>query len=201
MKVFAACLLVSSAICCLAQSSQLPKLNHIDVTQVDTSVSPCENFYQYTCGRLNAENPIPPDQVYWGVAGELAAWNRQVLRDILEQNEGPNPSRTPNEQKIGDFYAACMAQAKSNANDLSSIRPLLDRIAAIKDKREIAPVLAAIHSSFGSAWAGNDNQTNVAMFGYGPQADYNNVRRVVAGVDQGGLGMPSRDFYLKTDAD
>ena len=201
MKVCAAVLLVSSAVCCLAQSSQLPKLNHIDVTQVDTSVSPCQNFYQYTCGKLNAENPIPPDQVYWGVAGELAAWNRQVLRDILEQNEGPNPSRTPNEQKIGDFYAACMAQAKSNANDLSSIQPLLDRIAAIKDKREIAPVLAAIHSSFGSAWAGSDNQTDVAMFGYGPQPDYNNVRRVVAGVDQGGLGMPSRDFYLKTDAD
>ena len=201
MKVCAAVLLVSSAVCCLAQSSQLPKLNHIDVTQVDTSVSPCQNFYQYTCGKLNAENPIPPDQVYWGVAGELAAWNRQVLRDILEQNEGPNRSRTPNEQKIGDFYAACMAQAKSNANDLSSIQPLLDRIAAIKDKREIAPVLAAIHSSFGSAWAGSDNQTDVAMFGYGPQPDYNNVRRVVAGVDQGGLGMPSRDFYLKTDAD
>ena len=201
MKVCAAVLLVSSAVCCLAQSSQLPKLNHIDVTQVDSSVSPCQNFYQYTCGKLNAENPIPPDQVYWGVAGELAAWNRQVLRDILEQNEGPNPSRTPNEQKIGDFYAACMAQAKSNANDLSSIQPLLDRIAAIKDKREIAPVLAAIHSSFGSAWAGSDNQTDVAMFGYGPQPDYNNVRRVVAGVDQGGLGMPSRDFYLKTDAD
>ncbi len=200
MKICTAFLLVSSAVCCLAQSSQLPKLHHIDVTQVDSSVSPCDNFYQYTCGKLNAENPIPPDQVYWGVDGELTAWNRQVLREILEQNEGPNPSRTPNEQKIGDFYAACMAQAKSGANDLAAIQPLLDRIAAIKDKSEIAPVLAAIHSSFGSSWAGTDNQTDVAMFGYGPQADYNDVRRVVGGVDQGGLGMPDRDFYLKNDA-
>lgn len=201
MKVCSAFLLVSSALCCLAQSSQTPKLNHIDVTQVDSSVSPCENFYQYACGKLNAANPIPPDQIYWGVGGELAAWNRQVLREILEKNEAASASRTPNEQKIGDFYATCMEQASSKANDLSAIRPLLDRIAAMNDKRQIAVMLAAIHSSFGSAWESSDNQTNVAMFGYGPQPDYNDVGRVVAGVDQGGLGMPNRDFYLNSDAD
>jgi putative endopeptidase len=206
MKVRIAVLLVSSAMYGLAQSSQQQgaepqKLEHIDVTQVDSSVSPCDNFYQYACGKLNAANPIPADQMYWGVSGELAMWNRQVLREILEKNEVASASRTPNEQKIGDFYATCMAQASAKADDLQAIQPLLARIAALRDKSEIAATLAAIHSSFGRAWEGGDNQTAVAMFGYGPQADYNDVGRVVAGVDQGGLGMPGRDFYLNSDAD
>jgi endothelin-converting enzyme/putative endopeptidase len=177
------------------------KLNHIDVTQVGSSVDPCGNFYQYTCSKLNAANPIPPDQMFWGVGGELQAWNRQILRQILEKNEAPNAARTPNEQKIGDLYATCMEQPASKANDLSAIRPLMARIDAMKDKHDIAAVLAAIHSSFGRTWEGNDNQTNVALFGYGPTPDYNDVSQVVAGVDQGGLGMPGRDFYLSSDAE
>ncbi len=186
-----------------AQSSQTQpvELQHIDVTRVDASVSPCENFYQYACGKLNAANPIPPDQMYWGVGGELAAWNRQVLRKILETNEVASASRTPNEQKIGDFYSSCMVQASTKADDVTALGPLMGRIEGMKDRREIAGTLAAMHRSFGHAWEGSDNQTNVAMLGFGPQADYNDVGRVVAGVDQGGLGMPGRDFYLSSDAD
>jgi putative endopeptidase len=187
-------------ICCLAQSSPTPiQLEHIDVTRVDSSVDPCNNFYQYACSRRNKENPIPADQVFWGVSGELSEWNREILRQILEKNEAPTASRTPNEQKIGDFYASCMNQASSRANDLAAIRPLLGRIEGMRDKHEIAGVLAMMHSSFGSAWQGDENQTAVAMLGFGPQADYNDVSQVVAGVDQGGLGMPNRDFYLGDD--
>lgn len=200
---------VALSACCLAQSAQLSQsaqpldkpveLQHIDVTSVDSSVSPCDNFYRYVCNRFNAANPIPPDQASWGVGGMLALWNRQILRQILEKNEAPLASRSPNEQKIGDFYAACMNQASSNANDLAAIKPLLDRIAGMRDKQEIAPVLAVLHSSFGQAWSGDDNQIAVPLFGFGPQPDFNDVNRVVAGVDQGGLGMWSRDFYLNDD--
>ena len=195
-------LFAASTLCALAQSSdKLTELHHIDVTHMNTAVSPCDNFYQYVCGKLNAENPIPPDQMFWGVAGELQQWNQQVLRQILEANESASPSRTANEQKIGDLYASCMNQASARANDLDAIRPLLKQIDAMQDKREIASVLAAMHSSFGGAWQAGDNQTSVALLGYGPSADYNDVSRVVGGVDQGGLGMPGRDFYLKDDAD
>jgi endothelin-converting enzyme/putative endopeptidase len=189
-----------STACALAQTAQQPiQLQHIDVTRVDSAINPCENFYQYACSKVNAANPIPPDQMYWGVHGVLSLWNRQILRTILEKNEPASPSRTPNEQKIGDFYASCMDQAGAKANDLSAIKPLLGRIDGLHDKSEIAGVLAMMHSSFGATWQGDENQTAVALLGFGPQADYNDVSNVVAGVDQGGLGMPNRDFYLGDD--
>jgi endothelin-converting enzyme/putative endopeptidase len=200
---FAVC---AAAPCASAQSTQsqsdskLPQLQHIDVGQVDSSVSPCVNFHAYVCNKTFAANPIPPDQVSWGSGAILRQWNTAVLRQILEQYQAPDSSRSPNEQKVGDFYATCMTQASSSANDVSAIQPLLARIDAMRGKSEIPAVLAAIHSAFGRAWESGDNQTDAALFGYGPTPDFNDVSQVVAGVDQGGLGMPGRDFYLGSDA-
>lgn len=185
---------------CAAQTdSALPQLPHVDETYMDTSVSPCTNFYQYVCGKRNASDPIPPDLTWWGPFEELEEWNRTVLRQILEKNEAPSAGRSPNQQKIGDFYASCMNQPASG--ELTVLQPILDRIAALHDKHEIASTLAVIHGSLGRTWESADNQTNVALLGYGPGADYNDVSRVVASVDQGGLGLSDRDFYLKTDED
>ncbi len=200
MKIHAAVIVVALSGLAAAQTSQSPvQLQHVDVTNMDSSISPCDNFYQYVCAKMNAANPIPPDQVFWGVGGVLEEWNNQILRGILEKNQAPNASRTANEQKIGDFYASCVDQAKESKDDLPTIQPLLARIDGMRDKREIAAVLAAMHSSFDRTWEGNDNQTPSALFGFGQQADYNDVNRVIAGLDQGGLGMPNRDFYLKDD--
>ncbi len=123
-----------------AQAPQSPiQLQHVDVTNMDTSVSPCDNFYQYVCGKMNAANPIPPDQIFWGVGGVLEEWNNQVLRGILEKNEAASASRTPNEQKIGDFYASCVNQATEKKDDFAGPSAiLLARIDGMHDKREIA---------------------------------------------------------------
>ena len=168
MKIHTAVIVVALSALAAAQTPQAPvQLQHVDVTNMDSSVGPCDNFYQYVCAKMNAANPIPPDQVFWGVGGELQEWNNQVLRGILEKNQAPSASRTPNEQKIGDFYASCVDQAKRSKDDLPTIQPLLARIDGMRDKREIATVLAAMHSSFDRAWEGNDNQTPAALFGLG----------------------------------
>lgn len=172
----------------------------MDVTRVNASVNPCDDFYEYACGVLNAANPIPPDQTEWGVGGELEAWNQQILRDVLETNEPANAARTPNEQKIGDFYASCMEQVRANADDVKALEPLMARIRGMSIPRDIGATLGALHGAFGQAWEGGDNQTNAAILGFGPQADYHDVGRVIGGVDQGGLGLPGRDSYLENDA-
>jgi len=121
----------------------------------------------------------------------LTEWNRLVLRQILEKNQAVSASRTANEQKIGGLLRNLHRSGGLKADDLAAIQPLLQRIDSIHEKREIARLLAALHSSFGRAWEGGDNQTNTALFGYGPQADLQRCQPRVAGVDQGGLGMPA----------
>jgi putative endopeptidase len=196
----AVCLAFAPALSCLSQSAQTKPVvsppQSIDVTLVDSSISPCDNFYQYTCSKLKSQNPIPPDQAAWGAFEKLREWNRTVLRQILETNESMGVARTPNEQKIGDFYAACMEQASSQANNLPAIEPLLSQIESMHSKGDIPMILATIHKSFARAWDQRDNQTDTPMFGFGPTPDANDASQVVGGVDQGGLGMPSRDYYL-----
>ncbi len=182
-----------------APSQPAVVLQHLDVTRVNSSVNPCDNFYEYACGVLDAANPIPPDQMAWGVGEELEARNQQILRQILETNAA-STSRTPNEQKIGDFYASCIDQARAKTDDVKVLDPLMARIRGITNSRDIAATLGALHGAFGSAWEGGNSQTDAAILGFGPQADYNDVSRVLASVDQGGLGMPGRDFYLNNDA-
>ena len=91
---FTLLLIAISAGCAMAQTAkQSIELQHMDVTRVDSAVNPCENFYQYACSKLNAANPIPPDQMMWGVAGILSEWNREILRSILEKNRSTRPIR------------------------------------------------------------------------------------------------------------
>ena len=88
MKIHTAVIVVALSALAAAQTPQAPvQLQHVDVTNMDSSVGPCDNFYQYVCAKMNAANPIPPDQVFWGVGGELQEWNNQVLRGILEKNQ------------------------------------------------------------------------------------------------------------------
>jgi len=180
--------------------AQPPKLEHFDPNVIDKTLDPCQDFYQYTCSKWNAAHPIPPDQVAWGTASGLQYWNEGILRQAMESASVQSSKRSDFEQKIGDYWAACMDEPGLDAAGSRDLKPDLDRIAGMKSKSELAAQVAHIHMSLPGAWQGNDNQTPAALLGYSSTQDLDDASKVVGGIDQGGLGLPNRDFYIKDDA-
>jgi putative endopeptidase len=181
------------------QTSADPKLEHFDPDAVDKNLSPCDDFYKYTCNKWLAANPIPADQVAWSTRSGLQLWNETVLRETLEANSKDDPNRTPVQQKIGDYWAACMDESGIEAAGLKPLQSELSRIADIKSKKEITLEIAHLHHLFPDAWDQEDNQTNSPFFGFTGMPDYDDASKAVAQIDQGGLSLPGRDYYLKTD--
>lgn len=160
-----------------------------DISAMDKAADPCEDFYQYACGTWRKNNPIPADQARWGRFNELAEYNRQMLRQILEKASANDPKRSPVMQKIGDMYESCMDESTVNSKGATPLKPELDRIAAISNKDQLIATVAYLHS-LGVP----------AIFGFGAQPDLHNASVEIAGVVQGGLGLPDRDYYLNQDA-
>jgi putative endopeptidase len=159
----------------------------LDVSSMDRSVDPCTDFYTYACGGWMKENPIPPDQPSWAVYSKLEDQNRLVLRDILEKAAVPSPERNAVTQKIGDYYAACMDEKAVDAAGIKPLQATLDQISALQSKQDIAVVAASM-------------MDDGALFAFTSDQDYKNSSQVIAEVDQGGLGLPDRDFYRQRDA-
>jgi predicted metalloendopeptidase len=157
-----------------------------DTAAIDRKVDPCTDFYQFACGNFAAQHPIPPDQT--GVDQFYVLYNvaTQQLDGILKKYAVPSPDRTPNEQKIGDFYAACMNTALIEQKDLTPVQPLLGEIDRVS--KSGLPYLAGELQRYGVN----------AFFGFGEQQDFKDSTRQVAVVDQGGLGLPERDYYTRT---
>jgi len=196
-----------AVVCCpvlgLAQqgtaADQAPKLEHFDPAMVDRSLDPCQDFYQYACSKWNAANPIPPDQVAWGTGSGLQYWNENIVREALEKASAQTSGRSDFEQKIGDYWQACTDEPELEAAGSRDLKPELERIAGMKSKAELADQVAHIHMTTPGAWEANDNQTAAVLLGFTSQQDYDDASKVVAGIDQGGLALPNRDFYVKDD--
>ena len=146
------------------------------------------DFYQFACGKWMRDNPIPPDQVVWGTFNLLLEHNRTVLRDILEKAAANDPKRDAVEKKVGDFYAACMDEKTVEEKGASPIQPELARIAGLKSKAQLPGEVAHLHS-----------QGVRTFFRFGSDQDYKDATKQIAEADQGGLGLPDRDYYLKDD--
>src|SRR5579863_1291014 len=169
-----------------AQSSAEKHEPALDVTSMDRSVDPCVDFFAYSCGGWIKNNPIPPDQSSWDTYSKMEDENRSRLRGILEAATAPDASRNAVQQKIGDYYASCMDEKVINARKAAPLKPALARIAAIQSKAEISEIAAALT---------DDN----ILFSFGSIQDFRDASEIVADADQGGLGLPDRDYYLKED--
>ena len=179
--------------------SEEPKLQHFDPKQVDLATDPCQDFYKFACGKWFAENPMPADQVYWGTFSGLELWNETVLRETMEKASAESAGRTAVQQKVGDFWAACIDEKAIAAAGNRDLAPELKRIDALHSKSQLADEVAHLHLTLPAAWEAGNNQTPAPFFGFGSVQDFDNASLVVMFVDQGGMGLPSRDFYLKDD--
>ena len=168
----------------------LPYSPSLDVTSMDKSVSPCVDFYQYSCGGWQKNNPIPPDQTSWSVYAKLYEDNLKFLRGILEEASRAK-QRDAVTQKIGDFYGACMDETAVNRRGVAAIKPELNEIAQLKSVRDLAPLAARLRLDVGGG---------SLMFGSRSIQDPDNSEEQIAGIFQGGLGLPDRDYYTKEDA-
>jgi putative endopeptidase len=173
----------------------LPYSPSLDISSMDKSVDPCVDLYRYSCGGWQKKNPIPPDQTSWSVYAKLYQDNLIFLRGMLEQAAQPNEQRNAVTQKIGDFYAACMDESAVEKRGLSAIQPQLDAIAQIGSAKELTPVVARLQLTY-SGYSYNSSM----LFAAGSIQDPDDSEHVIADVDQGGLGMPDRDYYIKDDA-
>jgi endothelin-converting enzyme/putative endopeptidase len=172
-----------------AAPSAEPALRVFDPSLVDKTVDPCENFYRYSCNGWFKRNPLPPDQTRYGRFTELYELNRLHLKQILEEASAPSPTRTPNEQKIGDEYASCMDTATVNKMGIAPLQAELDRIAALHSVAELPALLAHLHAIGVSAF-----------FSLGSNQDFADSTAMISFYGAGGLGLPERDYYTRTDA-
>jgi putative endopeptidase len=169
-------------------ADQLKTTPGFDLGAIDRKANPCEDFYQFACGTWLKNNPIPSDQSSWGRFSELEERNKAILRQILEQ-AAVAKNQDAGTQKIGDYYASCMDEKTIAAKGITPLKPELDRIGAIRNTQELSTETARLHR-FG---------INV-LFNMSSGQDFKDSTVVIGQADQGGLGLPEKDYYVRPDA-
>ncbi len=174
---------------CAAMSQTAPPAPvSFDKSAMDVTANACQDFYQYACGGWRASHPIPADKARFGRFDELREYNLSVLHSILEDAAKPG-KHTANEKKVGTFYAACMDEKTVDAKGIQPIEPWLKKVQAITTKQQVLDLVAEMQAN-----------GLRPVFGFGAAPDLHNSTVNIANVDQGGLTLADRDYYLKPDA-
>jgi putative endopeptidase len=158
----------------------------LDLTAMNRAVDPCTDFFQFACGAWLATNPIPSDRPRWGRFDELQEHNYEILRRVLETAASSGETAT---KKIGDYYTACMDEAAIEKRGAAPLEQDLRRIRALGRVADLPGLLAGLHRI-----------GVTAFFTFGAEADFRDAKTVIAIADQGGLGLPDRDYYFRDDA-
>jgi endothelin-converting enzyme/putative endopeptidase len=195
LSILAAATLACSAAVCLAQTPAPPPpaaekpLPGLDLSSIDSTVDPCTDFYKFACGKFAANHPIPADQPEVDPFYVLFNIDTQQLDTILQKAEAGGASRSPDEQKIGDYFKACMDTSIIQSEGLTPLKPLLDRIDALTPatRSQLAGLIGELQR-YGA----------IVFFGYGEQQDLKDATKQIAFIEQGGLGLPEKDYYLRT---
>lgn len=186
-------LLIAFIPCAWAQQplTSLPYTPSLDPGAMDRSVQPCENFYLYACGTWIKDNPIPADQSRWDVYSKLTYENQLYLWGLLLDAEKGGAARTANQQKIGDFFYACMDEAAVEKAGAKPLDAAFRQISGLPSLNNLPAFLAAQHLTL---------YASSMLFDFSSNQDYANASSVIGYADAGGLGLPDRDYYTKTDA-
>ena len=169
-------------------ASAMAQSSGFNVSNMDRSVDACDDFFQYANGSWVKNTQIPPSQSRWGSFNILAENNREVLRSILEDAAKQKAPKGSDTQLIGDYYASCMDEPAIEKAGTTPLAPYLKQIAKIKTNKDLPASIAWMHKN-----------GVPALFRVGGGPDAKNSNMVIVNAGQGGLSLPNKDYYTKTD--
>src|SRR5207253_4537131 len=187
--------LIVSLFCALSlRAESQPKIDKnpppLDPKNMDTSVKAADDFFMFANGGWIKRTEIPPEESRWGSFNQLIERNNDALHSIVEKTAKMrvDPKLAPEVQKVGDYYSSGMDEKAIDTARTTPLQDELKRIDAIQDRNDVLKEIAHLHT-LGIG----------AFFGFGSGQDDKNSTMVISNAVQGGLGMPDRDYYTKTD--